>query len=220
MPIEDTVRERLIEEFRALLDKSDEGVWEPDESVDLRTLLSELAALRNEIRLEARQFKAAIDEMRGANEQLRLENDRLLREADHHRQQAAGARQQSERQMLLELLDLRDRVDAGVAVGRAYRASWLSRLFARREMRYARALGEGLNLILNRFDRLLSTYRVRPIDVANQPLDPQCMNAVGVQTDERHPDGVVVAEQRRGFVRDGSVLRCAEVIVNKRKRNP
>jgi len=65
----------------------------------------------------------------------------------------------------------------------------------------------------------LSDYRVRPIEVLDRPLDPRCMNAVGVRTDRRQPDGIVVVEQRRGFIRDGSLLRCAEVIVNKRKQD-
>lgn len=219
MPMEASVKERLIDEFRALLEQSDEGWQQADQSVDLQTLLSEMAALRNEVRLQARQFKGVIDELRSANEQLRLENERLVRDAEHQRQQAAGIRLQTERQMLLELLELRDRVEAGAAASRTHRPGWLTRLCARRNVRYARALGEGLQLVLNRMDRLLSDYRVRPIESLGRPLDPQCMNAVGVRTDRRQPDGIVVVEQRRGFIRDGSLLRCAEVIVNKRKQD-
>ncbi len=219
MPMEASVKERLIGEFRALLEQSDEGWQQADQSVDLQTLLSEMAALRNEVRLQARQSKGVIDELRSANEQLRLENERLVRDAEHQRQQAAGIRLQTERQMLLELLELRDRVEAGAAASRTHRPSWLTRLFARRNVRYVKALGEGLQLVLNRMDRLLSDYRVRPIESLGRPLDPQCMNAVGVRTDRRQPDGIVVVEQRRGFIRDGSLLRCAEVIVNKRKQD-
>ena len=216
MPMECELKEHLVEEFRRLLELGDD-LDEQGDSVDLRTLLSELAALRSEVRLEARQFKGALDELRAATEQLRAENERLAREAEFSRQQAAGIRQQTERQMLLELLELRDRIDAGVEAGRSHRPSWRSRWFARKDARYARALTEGLSLILNRMDRLLHAYRVRPIEVLNRPLDPQCMNAVGVRAERQRDDGIVVAEQRRGFTRDGELLRCAEVIVNKRK---
>lgn len=217
-PMELSVKERLVEEFRAVLEQCDKEWDEAGESVDLCTLLSELAALRNEVRLESRLFKGALDELRVLTEQLREQNERLAREVDRSREQAAAIRQQTERQMLLEWLELRDRIDAGVAASRSRRPSWRTRLFARKDARYARALGEGLSLILNRTDRLLDAYRVRPVDVLNRPLDPQCMNAVGVRSERKLEDGIVVAEQRRGFTRDGELLRCAEVIVNKRKQ--
>lgn len=216
MTLQPEIKDRLVEEFRGLLEQCDdlEGSGDP---VDLRTLLSELAALRSEVRLEARQFKSALDELRAASEQLRAENERLIRDAEFSRQQLAAIRQQTERQMLLEVLELRDRVEAGVAAGRSHRPTWRSRWFARKDVRYTRALVEGLSLILNRMDRLLDAYRVRPIEVLNRPLDPQRMNAVGVRAERSLEDGIVLAEQRRGFTRDGDLLRCAEVIVNKRK---
>lgn len=217
--IEPEIRERLIAEFRALLDTPQaEFLAEPDDPVDLHTLLSELAALKSEVRLEARQFKNGLDELRGVVSPLRETNERLLLELDHAREQLAAAGRQAERQILLEVLDLRDRIDAGFGSSAAHRPTLWARLFTRSEVRFARHLGEGLKLTLDRVDRLLDKYRVKPLEVLNQPLDPHCMNAVGTQSKPQQNDGMVVAEQRRGYLRDGELLRCAEVIVNKRKQ--
>ena len=62
MMLEAAEKESLIAEFSACLDS-----WEDSESenaVDLHSLLAEMAALKNEIRLESRQFKSMLEEMR------------------------------------------------------------------------------------------------------------------------------------------------------------
>lgn len=213
--MESSVKERLLDEFRAILESRDI----PDEAgdpIDLCTVLSELAALRSDIRLESRQVKSALDDFRAVTTQFREQNEHLVQELDRSRDAAARIRTETERRMLLDLLELRDRIDAGAAAGRAYRPGWIARLLARRDRRFTDGLIEGLSLILNRVDRQLAAYRVRPIEVLNRPLDPQCMNAVGAHRDDQREEGAVLAEQRRGFTRDGELLRHAEVIVNKK----
>jgi molecular chaperone GrpE len=218
-PLDAREKERLVEEFRACLEQWEEEGKEESEPVDLRTLLGEMAALKNEVRLESRQFKSALEELKSSGEALRAHNERLARDLERAREQAAEAQRQAERRLLLGMLDLRDRLQAGADAAAARRPSVLARLVPG-ETRFAGALGQGLTLTLQRLDELLSTHRVRPIDALGQPLDPQRMRAVGVESAPEAPDGVVLHEARRGFFHSGELLRAAEVIVNKKATHP
>jgi len=209
-------KERLVEEFRACLEqREDDAEEEESEPVDLRTLLAEMAVLKNEVRLESRQFKSALEELRSFGEALRTHNERLARDLERAREQAAEAQRQAERRLLLGMLDLRDRLQAGADAAAARRPSVLAHLVPG-EMRFARALSEGLTLTLQRLDELLATYRVRPMDSLGQVLDPERMRAIGVESAPEAPDGVVLREARRGFMHSGELLRVSEVIVNKK----
>ncbi len=214
-PLDDAEKQRLVEEFRTCLEQWEEQDADQGEPVDLRTLLGEMAALKNEVRLESRQFKNALDELKNFGEALREHNERLARDLDRARSEAAEGKLQTERRLLLGMLDLRDRLQAGADAAAARRPSALARLVPG-ETRFARALSEGLTLTLQRLDELLATHRVRPIEALGQPLDPQRMRAVGVEADPEAPDGVVLREARRGFYHGGELLRAADVIVNKK----
>ena len=216
--IDNETRERLIEEFRACLDSSDDEAADPIEPLDLRTLLAEMAALKNEVRLQARQFKAALEQMQALSEALREHNERLLRDLERSRSQAADAKAQAERGLLLGLLELRDRLQAGLDAQAAWRPSPMQRLLGG-ERRFAHSLREGSALTLQRLDELLASHRVRAIAVLGQPLDPQCMRAVAVEWAPQAAEGVVLRELRRGFYQGAELLRAAEVIVNKAGAN-
>lgn len=214
-PLDDAEKQRLVEDFRACLEQWEEEGAEDDPPIDLRTLLGEMAALKNEVRLESRQFKSALEELKSFGEALGAHNERLALDLDRARAEAAEAQRQAERRLLLGMLDLRDRLQAGADAAAARRPSALARLVPG-ETRFVRALSEGLTLTLQRLDELLATHRVRPIDALGQPLDPQRMRAVGVEAAPEAPDGVVLREARRGFYHGGELLRVAEVIVNKK----
>jgi len=67
-------KEQLLDRFRAYLDKLPEATpvesAETDRRTDLYSLFAELAALKNEVRLESRQVKTALDEFRAVFETL------------------------------------------------------------------------------------------------------------------------------------------------------
>lgn len=219
---EDADKERLVEQFRAglaLID-GDSGEGEDgDDAVDLATLLAEMAVLKNEVRLQARQFKTALEELQGLGEALREQNERLQRELDAARAQSAGVRAQAERGLLLGLLELRDRLQAGLDAAAAWRPSPLQRLLGG-EQRFASSLREGSALTLQRLDEQLASHRVRAIEAVGRPLDPQHMHAVAVEDSPGAAPGVVLRELRRGFVQGNELLRAAEVIVNRRAEAP
>lgn len=216
-------KERLIEEFRVCLED-----WEPTDDtgsealgdepeVDLAQLFAELSVLRNEVRVQARQFKTALDEMRTLSELLAEQNRRLTRDLERTRENEGAAQRLAERRLLLDMLDVRDRIAAATDVFGAYRPGFLSRL-APTEARLARGLGEGIALTLRRLDDLLAERRVRVIDAVGGRLDPNTMRVVGVETVTQRAAGEVLGEARRGYMRNDELLRLAEVIVNKREK--
>lgn len=213
-------KERLLEEFRACLERcDDEGTNEADDEenrVDLFTLLKEIAELKNEVRLESRQYKVMLEELRSFSDGLREQNQRLIQDLERAREQSAVIQRKTERDLFLDMLDLRDRLEAGVKASVSHQPHFIFRLFPN-EMRFARSQGEGLTLILQRLDDQLASYRVRPFNAIGQSLDPYLMRVVGLESVQEKPDGQVLRESRRGFYHDGELLRAAEVIVNKRE---
>ncbi|MDP1646617.1 MAG: nucleotide exchange factor GrpE [Rubrivivax sp.] len=208
-------KERLVEQFRACLDGDADDAVDEGEAIDLSTLLAEMAALKNEVRLQARQFKSALEQTQALSDALAEHNQALARDLERARAQAAEAKAQAERGLLLGLLELRDRLQAGLDAQMAWRPSPLLRLLGDGE-RHARSLREGSALTLQRLDELLASHRVRPIAALGQALDPQCMQAVGIEWAPQAAEGVVLRELRRGFQQGTVLLRTAEVIVNKK----
>lgn len=215
-------KERLIDEFRACLED-----WQPAGGsacdatgdgpvVDLALLFSELSVLRNEVRTEARQFKAALDDMRALTELLSEQNRRLTHDLERAREAEKTVQRQTERRLLLEMLEVRDRICAAMGVFSAYRPGVLSRL-APAETRLAQGLGEGIALTLRRLDDALSERRVRAIEAVGGRLDPSTMRAIATAVDADHAPGEVLSEARRGYMQGDELLRLAEVIVNKRE---
>lgn len=211
---------RLVDEFRACLDD-----WEPADGpdadtagdepmVNLALLFAELSVLRNEVRVEARQFKTALDDMRALTDMLSDQNRRLTHDLERAREAEGKVQRQAERRLLLEMLDVRDRIGAAMGVFEAYRPGLFARL-ASTETRLAQGLGEGIALTLRRLDDVLTERRVRAIDAVGGRLDPNTMRAIGTAVDADRAPGEVLREARRGYLRDDELLRLAEVIVNK-----
>lgn len=216
-------RERLVEQFRACLDSDPDDAADPGEDIDLATLLAEMAALKNEVRLQARQFKSALEQTQALSDALGEHNQALARDLERARAQAAEAKAQAERGLLLGLLELRDRLQAGLDAQTAWRPAPLLRLLgglAGDVQRHSRSLREGSALTLQRLDELLDSHRVRPIVAVGQALDPHCMQAVGIEWAPQAAEGVVLRELRRGYLQGAVLLRTAEVIVNKKGPAP
>jgi molecular chaperone GrpE len=154
--------------------------------------------------------------MRSLTELLGEQNRRLTRDLERAREKEGLSLRQTERLLLLDMLDIRDRIASALSVFNAYRPGFLSRL-ASTETRLAQGLGEGIDLTLRRLDDVLAQRRVRAIEAVGGRLDPNTMRVVGVEYRAQSNLGEVLSEARRGFVRDDELLRLAEVIVNKRE---
>lgn len=201
----------LLQAFEAYLEESEPFEGEEAET-DLHTLFTEMAALRNEVKTESRQFKSALEDfntllatLQGGHDTLRKALDR---DGESHQRQLA----ETQRGMLLELLELHDRLRAGLAALDGFTPGFWS---GKTQTAFIDSIREGQQMTVRRLDQLLSRHQVEPIPVLDQPLDPHCMKAVETAADPHHANGWVVAEIRRGFRWQGQMLRVAEVQVNK-----
>lgn len=213
--MDEVAKEQLVARFRAYLDTAPTAGDEPQEpeAPDLFSLLAEVAALKTEVKVESRQVKAALDQFRELFDLLRQAHGRLEEELERRREGAELERQAAERDLLLELLELRDRLQAGLDQGRGYRPGWLARRGGAGE--FVAGMSEGLAISLRRLDETLLRRGVRPVAVVGEPFDAQTMHAAEVTEDRDRPHGEVVGELRRGFLHGERLLRAAEVIVNK-----
>lgn len=217
--MDDLAKENLLAQFRQYLEAvetlpapASEGA--AGEATDLFTVFVELAALRNEVRIESRLVKDALDGFRGVFDTLQSAHATLEREL----QQAHAERRDRElallRPLLLDLLDLRDRLDAALQqppapAGRGWLGRW------RRPPVASDSWREGLGIMARRFDRILADRRVRRMDLLGEEFDPHLARVVGTASEDGVAAGIVVAEVRAGYFWDDDLLRTAEVIVSK-----
>jgi molecular chaperone GrpE len=183
-----------------------------EEARDLFSVFVELAAVRNEARAQARMVKEALDQFRAVFETLQSSNATLEREL---KEAHARAREQSRsglRPLLLDIIDVRDRLSAGLAAARA--PAWWTRW--RRSASAPDPWQEGLAMTLRRLDRALADRGVTPIVTVGRPFSPAVARAVATRDDPSVAEGWVIVESRAGFEWDGELLRAAEVIVAKR----
>ncbi|MGB5064722.1 MAG: nucleotide exchange factor GrpE [Candidatus Competibacter sp.] len=213
----DTARkEHLLERFRAYLDELPDAdpTAEENRHTNLYSLFAELVALKNEVKLESRQVKTVLEEFRAVFETLQASQSQLGGELDHARNALPEQRRAALKPILLELLDLHDRLEAGLRALQNYRPSPLSRL-CRREQTLLQAVAQGQEISLRRLDQILNTQQVTALAARSQPLDPHTMRAAEL---DRRPDlanGIVTEELRKGYTWQGELLRLAEVKVNR-----
>lgn len=219
--------ERLLDRFRAYLDETPEAspreeAVKAERRTDLYSLFAELAALKNEVRLESRQVKTALDEFRAVFETLQTSQTQLGGELDRARAALPEQRRAALKPVLLELVELRDRLEAGLRVLQHYRPTVLSRLFGlgRRERALLQAFTQGQDISLRRLEQLLHNQQVTALAVLGQPLDPHTMRAAEVEQRRDVGNGIVTEELRKGYLWQGELLRLAEVKVNRRPEPP
>ncbi len=216
-------KQKLINDFSQFVEQLPEEQLDifdnkQEDNVDLFTLFQEFIALKTEIKVQSRQFKGALDEFKNvftvlektcttlSNEldSKRLENTRILQEQ----------RQLSLRPLLLDILDVRDRLEETVTYLETYKPRF-GFGFLRKDDSLVNTLNTGQNISLRRIDQLLNNNDVSMIEVLGKTFDTVYMRAVAVKNDNNLPNGCVVSEVRKGFMLDGKVLRIAEVEVNK-----
>ena len=200
---------------------------EPDQDAaprDLRDLFAELTALRQEVRLQNREQSRAGREL--ANAAARYDAVNAVLE---HRDQDLAAFENrvsraAENRCLLPVLDLRDALvrgrDAAVrlrkagSTGRKGRRKGARKLLRRMQPGIAGVI-EGYELAIRRCDRMLAQFGVHGVRAVGARFDARTMHAVDTRRVKRREEGVVVEEYVSGYVRDGAVLRLAEVAVNR-----
>ena len=149
--------------------------------------------------------EAVDQEIARLEEQLSEEREQRLRtlaEFDNYRrrtrQELASAQQTGKREVLLAFLNVMDDFDRALLhLGDA-----------------SDAVVEGLRLIRQRFNDVLLSNGVTAFDSEGQPFDPMIHEALSViDADDRGESGTVYAEERRGYLMNGELLRPARVVV-------
>ncbi len=204
-------REALISAFQRYLEQTPDDQEAALPEVGMAQLFTELAALRTEVRGESRQFSRTLEDYH-----------RLLELLEREQKQYEKRLKESERQrlrpLLLELVDLHERLAVGLDALETLRPGWLTRVLCkRRRLRYE-AVREGQRLTLARFEQMLASLGLTPLEVTGRPFDPEVMRAAEIVHLRKFGDGEVVAEIRRGWRWGDEVLRLAEVKVNKSEK--
>ena len=213
--MDDSTKQALLSRFEVYLGAVDADAAEPPgETADLYSLFVELAGLRTEVRTESRLVKEALDQFRGAFDTLQANQAGIQQELDRAR---SAAREQTEaalRPLLLDVIDLRDRLTAALKVAADAKPGWAGRLLRRPRSGDA-AWQEGLRMTMRRLDQVLLDRRVVPMQLAGRPFDPRRARVVATSADRSVADGTVTEEVRAGFLWGDQVLRTADVIVSK-----
>ena len=212
----DAQKNRLLEEFQTYLEQTDLAQALSAEQPDLSTLLSEMAGLKSEVKAEARHFKATLDTLGDALTALQTDNKTLTGELAAHNERLQSVRSETLRTVLLDIVDIYDRLTVGFGVLQNYHP--VSSLFghsAKQDVRFIESFKEGQSMTLKRFEQLLQRHQVYAIDCVGKLLDPRTMSAVEIGLDPKLDNGIVIEELRKGFLFENNVLRLAEVKVNK-----
>ncbi len=212
----DERRARILADFSRWLDELPKGpgnggeVDQPDP--DLRDIFAEMAALRQEVRIQNREQSKAGRELAQAADRYDTMCALMKRQSEELAAFEKRISRRSENTCLRTFLEVRDALDRGLEAAMELRDR--HGLF-RRPPRGIRGVTEGYEIAIRKFDRMLSQFGVQRLRTTGQPFDARTMRAMETRHDRATESGVVVGELLSGFVRDGEVLRLADVAVNR-----
>jgi molecular chaperone GrpE len=73
---------------------------------------------------------------------------------------------------------------------------------------------DGIRVTYRDFQNALRRHGVEPIEALNRPFDPNIHEATAMVEHPSYPEGVVIEVIQSGYLRDGRLLRPAQVIVS------
>lgn len=212
----DAWKQQALADFGQWLDEWPEDSSEMDAAetaeCDLRDLFAEIAALRQETRLQNREQAKVGRELAKAATLYESVADW----AQHQQEDLASFEQRvakaAEDRCLRPLLEVRDALVRGHAAAAQLHSR--PRLLRRPSPKLAGVV-QGYELALRRFDRMLAEFGVELLQTVGHSFDTHTMRAVEMRRVAQWGDNVVVEEFLSGFTRRGAVLRLAEVAVNR-----
>ncbi|MBS3965047.1 MAG: nucleotide exchange factor GrpE [Methylomonas sp.] len=209
-------QDALLDDLRQYLQATDFAHLNAIEQPDLTTLFSDLAGLKTEIKAESRQFRATLDTLNEAVEILKTDNQVLTAQLAANEERLRQQRRDVERTMLLELIDVHDRLSEACKALQNYRPidSWFKHS-QKQDVRFIDSVRQGQEITLKRLEQSLQRRRVFAIECVGRPFDARTMTTIAIGNDPEYENAVVLEELRKGFLFDDQVLRLADVKVNK-----
>ncbi len=206
----------LLEQFQNYLDQNKPDSFISNAQPDLHTLLSELTSLKTEVKTESRNYKSTLDTLSSTLTTVQDDNKTLSSQLEASTKQLEQQQLQITRTMLLDIIDLYDRLTSGNDVLQNYRPSVsLFKKSRDKDIRFIKHFKQGQEMTIKRFDQLFQQYQVREINCVGKIFDPLTMNAVETGYEAKLENSIVLEELRKGFYFQDQVLRLAEVNVNK-----
>jgi len=199
---------------------------------DLYSLWAAMTVLSQEIRLQGRMFKQ-LNEMLMEAQKHDVPGPEAMADAASIEglQPPPADSGQPPKQEIDVLLDLRDRMDRGIATARQAAIElaptglprlvrWLGvgRSYASHVQDVFVALSHGYTLALERLDEALVACGVDRIPCVGRIFDPQSMTAVDIEETSDVSEGTVTAVYREGYEWTGTVYRAAQVRVARKPR--
>lgn len=210
-----------VKEFPSLEEPSDLLVNSIN-TVDFLEIQEELLTFKTEIREELEKHKEILKSFKEVFTTLKQSHDMLQLELKQKRQEQKAEKENQEqallRPLLLEIIEIRDRIETGLDHYRSVNVSFWRRLL-KQDDSLLKSLKEGHSMTLRRLDQLLYRFDVTPIQTINNFFDPRSMRAVAIDSCPGMSDGQVTQEFRKGYVWKDEILRTAEVKVNKEGEN-
>ncbi|MCK5831336.1 MAG: nucleotide exchange factor GrpE [Methylococcales bacterium] len=209
-------KNELLNEFRHFLEQDIPGQKVLQNQPDLHTLLSEMTELKTEVKVEARHYKNSLDIFSSVLKTVQEDNKALIEELALYKQKLEQQQFDIKKGMLLDMVELYDRLNAGVKTLQHYRP--ISSLFKKsrpKDVRFIERFMQGQNMSIKRFEQCLQSYQVQTIDCVGKSFDPKIMSALETGYNLSYGNGIVLEELQKGFIFNDQVLRLADVKVNK-----
>jgi len=218
------LKRQALEDFRTWLDALGEADLEdlgcqaasaPASPPGMQTLLGELVALRQDVRLQARSSQTAGQRLEDLGQKL----ESGLNQAASQLGQAATAaktlvpeaRREAQRAVALELVAIVEglaRCQASIQELALPRIPW-----GKRRAAFRQQLVQPLDLLLTKGLDSLHRLRLAAIASVGSPFDPACMRAVGTSKGGSVPPGHVANVVRQGYRLGEELLQTADVNV-------
>ncbi len=219
-------KQRVLDDFRAWLETladdetaytDDAGDLGIDRFPDLTAFYGELGALKQEVKLQARatqQVGRGIEQVAdGFRKNFKEQSEKLNKTASDLRSQAGDVRREAQNEVLLEAISVRDAMVRALENMPADAASrWFWRKPSWQRVENGR---RQLQLVYDKLDELLRRFQVFPVAQKGDLFHAETMRVVLTSENSGAAHGTVVAVVVQGYRRDKSLLKLAEVQVEK-----
>ncbi|MBI3985793.1 MAG: nucleotide exchange factor GrpE [Lentisphaerae bacterium] len=135
---------------------------------------------------------------------------RLLADFDNFRKRLARDNDDSALQahaaLMRELLPVLDHLHLGIQAAKSHNAE--------------KVFIDGLQMIQDQMMLALTRFGLTPVDMEGRIFDPNLGDAVTLVSSEEVPEGMVIAQTRRGYKLKNMLLRPAQVVVSQGPAKP